>query len=92
MQLIGTGHDRSYFSSIAKRPMAGFLNTGIASEVKAFTVIKNKIRKNADMQIHTHTHTHTHHTPHTTHTETRKRLFAIYNSYTTENHVTGQQS
>jgi len=62
VQLIGTGHDRSYFSSIAKRPMAGFLNTGIASEVKAFTVIKNKIRKNADMQIHTHTHTHTPHT------------------------------
>jgi hypothetical protein len=42
--------------------MAGFLNTGIASEVKAFTVIKNKIRKTADMQIHTHTHTHTPHT------------------------------
>jgi len=60
VKLIGTGHDRSYFSSIAKRPMAGFLNTGIASEVKAFTVVKNKIRKTVDMQIHTHQHTHTH--------------------------------
>ena len=82
MKLIGTGHDRSYFSSIAKRPMAGFLNTGIASEVKAFTVVKNKIRKTVDMQIHTHQRTHA---------DTRKRLFAIYNLYTTENHVTGQQ-
>jgi hypothetical protein len=49
VKLIGTGHEHSYFSSIAKRPMAGFLNTGIASEVKAFTVIKNKIKKTADM-------------------------------------------
>jgi hypothetical protein len=40
--------------------MAGFLNTGIASEVKVFTVIKNKIRKTADMQIHTHTHKQKH--------------------------------
>lgn len=60
MKLIGTGHDRSYFSSIAKRPMAGFLNTGIASEVKVFTVIKNKIRKTVDMQINTHTHARRH--------------------------------
>jgi len=60
VKLIGTGHDRSYFCGITRRPMAAFLNTGMASEVKAFTVIRNEIRETADMQIHTHTHTHTH--------------------------------
>ena len=57
MKLKGTGHDRSYVSGIAMRPMAEFFNTGIASEVKAFKVMKSKIRETADMQIHTHTRT-----------------------------------
>jgi len=62
--------------------MAGFRNTGIASEVKAFTVIKNEIRETADMQIHTRTHARTHTQTHThTSARARKRLFAIYTDF-----------